>query len=278
MKRLPAESEAAAPKEPPKPPSKWTKVPWGLLIVLTVYAAGVYAYIWTNYYDSPEYKAAISYAKALAILGVNDGRRCSEAELNKAFELTMQASQLLPEEKMLVDHLEDLRHRFEERKFKLNKEWVNAVEMMSARTLRIEHERAAYLVVGSRDRGWAPDQLLKGPERVVLWSIPGGVFIILFWAYTQFSTKAKLDREHEEKLKKQEQEVEELGEYRRKLGRDGRPLPNPGEDEPTDTIASPQPVKVKPHNISRVSAPGLRPVTKTRPPVQRKREPGPDDE
>jgi hypothetical protein len=77
---------------------------------------------------------------------------------------------------MLVDHLEDLRHRFEERKFKLNKEWVNAVEMMSARTLRIEQDRAAYLVVGSRARGWAPDQLLKGPERVVLWSIPGGVF------------------------------------------------------------------------------------------------------
>lgn len=253
-------------------------MPWGLLIVLSVYAAGVYAYIWTNYYDSPEYKAAQGYARALSILGVDDGRRCSEADLNKAFELTMRAAQLLPEERMLIDHLEALRHRFDERKFKLNKEWVQAVEMMSARTLRIEQERKAYMVVGSRDRGWAPDQLLAGPERIVLWSIPGAVFIIVFWAYTQFSRRAKDEQEHEAKLKKQEQEVEELGHFRRRFGPDGRPIPGPGEEEEaTDTIASPQPVRVRPENIARPSKSGMKPTTGARKPVAR-RAPEPDED
>jgi len=229
-------------------------VPWGLLIVLAVYVLGVYLYIWNTYWDSPEYKAAMSYARALALLGKDDGRRCSEADLNKAFELTMQAAVLLPDELALLNHLEDLRHRFDERHLKMSKEWVNQVEMMSARSLKREQERKSILVIGVRDKGWAPEQLLAGPERVVMWSIPGGVFIIAFWAYTRFSRKAAADKEKEEKLKAQDKEIEQLGEYRQRIGRDGRPLPNPGQDEATDTIASPPPVRVKPQNIVRPSS------------------------
>lgn len=245
---MPASPQAAPKKPLQKIPFS---VPWGLFIVLGLYAAAVYMYIWTNYWDSPEYKAARSYARALALLGDGDGRRCSEADLNQAFKLTMEAAVLLPDERGLVQHLEDLRHRFEERHLKLNKEWVNQVEMMSARTLKREQERQSIGVVGVRDKGWHPEQLLAGPERVVLWSTPGAVLIIAFYTYTRLNRRAHLAKEHEAQLKAQEKEIEDLGRFRARIGPDGRPLPQPGEDEATDTVASPPPVKVKPQNILR---------------------------
>ena len=226
--------------KPARAPPKFP-VPYGLFVVLGVYALAVYGYIWSNYWNSPEYKAALGYAKALMILGVDDGRRCSEPQLNEAFEATLEAARLMPDERQLVDHLESLRHRFEERKFKLKPDLVK-VEMMSANTMRIEQERKAWLVVGSRDRGWAPDQLLRGPERAVLWSIPGGVFIIAFWAYTRFSGKAARDKDHEADLKQSEREVAELGDFRR--GLKSRPAPKVVDD--ADTLAQSPPVRARP--------------------------------
>ena len=192
-------------------------VPWGLFIVLAVYAFAVLGYVWAEYWNSPEYKAAQKYANALRILGPDDGRRCPEAQLNHAFDLTMQAALLLPEERELVEHLERLRYRFEERHFTLRKDWIASVEMMAARTRRIEQSRQAVLVVGTRDRGWAPDQLLAGPERIFLWSLPGAVLIIAFWGYTRFSSRRVREQEHEADLKRQEREVRELGAFRRQI-------------------------------------------------------------
>ncbi|MDP1826691.1 MAG: hypothetical protein Q8L48_25700 [Archangium sp.] len=252
----------AVKQPPPKaPPARKFPVPYGLFIVLAVYALCVYGYIWTNYWNSPEYKAALGYAKALMILGVDDGRKCSEAQLTEAFEATLEAARLMPDERQLVDHLESLRHRFAERKFKLKPELVKKVEMMSANTMRIEQERKAWLVVGQRDRGWAPDQLLAGPERVVLWSIPGGVLIIAFWAYTRFSGKAARDKDHEADLKQAEREVEELGDFRRGLG--SRPPPKVEDD--ADTLAASPPVRAKPPSKGGYVSPSSPNLKPTRP-------------
>lgn len=280
---------SAASKPEAKRPS--FPVPWGLFIVLAVYALGVYGYIWANYYNAPEYKAALAYARAVTILGVDDGRRCSEAELLKAFSLTLEAARLMPEERGLVEHLENLRHRFEERKFKLPDDFKQKAEMMSANTLRAEQAKKAWLVVGARDRGWAPDQLLGGPERVVLWSIPGAVFIIAFWAYTRFSRRAALAKDHEDQLKGQEREVDELGNFRRGLknsGNDWKPPPEPAwrpppqkRDDEADTLASPPSVRARPPTQGGARAVQRRPTT--RPPTASsgvkpvKRRP-PDDE
>ncbi len=247
------------PSSPAKKPSGFP-FPWGLLVVLGVYALAVYGYIRQTYYESPEYQAALAYGRALLILGVDDGRRCSEADLVKAFSLTLEAARLIPEERQLVDHLENLRHRFEERKFKLDPELVKKVEMMSANTMRIEQQRKAWLVVGSRDKGWAPDQLLAGPERVVWWSIPGGVFIIAFWAYTRMNAKAVRDREHEDDLKQTEKEVEQLGEYRSGLNK--RPAPKVEEDD-ADTLAQSPPVRAQPPSRPKTGA-GLKAVSSAR--------------
>lgn len=262
------------PSSPAKKPRGFP-IPWGLFIVLGVYALAVYGYIRQTYWESPEYQAALAYGRALLILGVDDGRRCSEAELTKAFELTLEAARLMPEERQLVDHLENLRHRFEERKFKLNPELVKKVEMMSANTMRIEQQRKAWLVVGSRDKGWAPDQLLAGPERVVLWSIPGGVLIIAFWAYTRMSAKAVRDREHEDDLKQSEKEVEQLGEYRSGLEK-RRPAPKVEEDD-ADTLAQSPPVRAKPPSRPKTGTGNkavTRPPSLTNRPAVKKRPPG----
>ena len=241
-----------------KPEAAKFPVPYGLFIVLAVYAVCVYGYIWTNYWNSPEYKAALGYARALMILGVDDGRKCSEAQLTVAFEATLEAARLMPEERMLVDHLENLRHRFEERHFKIKPELVKKVEMMSANTMRIEQERKAWLVVGSRDRGWAPDQLLGGPERVVLWSIPGGALIIAFWAYTRFSGKAARDKDHEAVLKQAEREVDDLGDFRNGLGSRGSPKV---EDE-GDTLAVSPMVRTRPPSQRAPSSSSNKPVSR----------------
>lgn len=246
--------QAAKPKFP---------VPYGLFIVLGVYALCVYGYIWANYWNRPEYKAALGYARALMVLGVDDGRKCTEAQLTEAFEATLEAARLMPDERMLVDHLESLRHRFEERHFKIKPELVKKVEMMAANTMRIEQERKAWLVVGSRDRGWAPDQLLGGPERVVLWSFPGGVLIMAFWAYTRLSGKAARDKDHEADLKSAEREVEELGDFRRGLG--SRPAPKVQDD--ADTLAASPQVKARPPSQGGFVAPSsgsLKPVSRPR--------------
>ena len=239
-------------------------VPYGLFIVLGVYALGVLGYVWHTYWNSPEYKAAMSYARALRILGVDDGRKCSEPELTKAFELTLEAARLMPEERVLVDHLERLRHRFDERKFKLSSELIQRTEMMAANTRRIAESRKSVLVIGTRDKGWAPDQLLEGPERAVMWSIPGAVLIIAFWAYTRFSSAAVRAKEHEAQLKKQESEVEELGHFRRQIGPDGRPMVRVEDD--ADTLASPPSVRAKPPSTVKRKTTTSRPAVKRRPP------------
>ena len=76
---------------------------------MAVYAAGVAFYVWTNYYDAPEYKAAQAWAKAWAVLGEDEGRSCSEAALNRGFDLLLETAALVPDRRDPVDELESLR-------------------------------------------------------------------------------------------------------------------------------------------------------------------------
>jgi len=224
---------------PSAAPKKWSsKIPWGLFIVLALYAAGVAFYIWTNYYDSPNYKAAQSWATALKILGEDGCRSCDEKELNRAFDLLLQTARFIPDSRTPVDELESLRYRFEEKHFKLSKERVTAVEMMAANTRASLNAKKPWLVISVRDAGWAPEQLLTGPRRTVLWSIPGAVFIIVFWVYTQFSRKRALADKHEAQLKEVEGEVEALGDFRRGLPEAPRSSIPPSKPPPPRTTRS----------------------------------------
>jgi len=208
-------------------------VPYGLFIVLGLYLLGVLGYVWGTYWRSPEYLAAEHWNASVQLLGVDDGRKCSQADLERAFDHLAEAARLMPRVRGLPERLERLRWRFDERGFKLSEDRKRRAEAVSAVTRRLEEAGEPWLVVGSRDRGWAPDQLMEAPGKVVWWSMPGGVIIILVWAYLRFSRKAVREREHEQELKKSEAEVKALGAFRQGLS------PAPADDEVTAPRAPP---------------------------------------
>lgn len=255
------EYRPAATKKPPPPKFP---VPWGLFVVLSVYALAVVGYIWKTYWESPGYQAAEHYARALSLLGVDDGRKSNAEELEAAFGHVLEAARLVPEDKGLAQHTERLRWRFEERGFKLNPDLVRKSELVSKAAQRVEEERSPWLAIGSRDRGWAPDQLLAGPERVVWWSSPGAVLIIAVWVYGQFGAKKAREKEHEENLRKDEAAAKALGAWRDGLGTSAR-----GDDDADATIAeAAPPPKPRTTNsgrraVERASSPGRPAVSKS---------------
>lgn len=239
---------ALPPSTSPAPPAPAKRrsfpIPYGLFIALAVYAVAVLAYVKFEYWDAPGYVAAEKYSRALWLLGADDGRTCSEAQLTEAMKLILEAARLVPDEKSLAEHTERLRYRFEERKFKIPRDLERHAELVSAAARRREREKEPWLVVGVRDRGWGPEQLLGGPRRVAMWSIPGGVLIVLIWAYGQFNARRIREREHEDDLKKLEAEVKALGKFREGLEQapSKYDVPDEGGDEDEeggDTLAEP---------------------------------------
>jgi hypothetical protein len=189
-------------------------VPYGLFVALGVYALLVLGYTWATYWRSPAYQAAEHFAEATQLLGVDDGRKVDAATLERAAVHFLDAARLAPEVKFLHQRVEAMRFRFDERGFKLPRGYVQQAERLSEIYTQLENERAPLLVVGVRDRGWAPDQLLAGPGKVFLWSLLGAGLVILVWAYLRFSGRAVHTKVHEERLKATEDEVQRLGEYR----------------------------------------------------------------
>jgi len=229
-------------------------VPWGLFIVLAVYALGVVFYVWATYWRTPQYQAAQEYTAALRLLGMDDGRKCTEAQLNEAFGHMLEAARLVPEERGLAKHVERLRWRFDERHFKLRPDLVHKAEAVSAMNARIEKEREAILVVGARDKGWAADQVMEGPQQTVLYAIPGGVLIIALWGYTRFTGRKARAEAHEAERKKIEADVAELGKFRQGLDK------MPVDSQVRRTLAEAEAQERKPRTT------GKRPPVKRRPP------------
>src|SRR6185436_2155019 len=61
-------------------------VPYGLFIVLAVYAGCVVGYVYFTYWSSAPYVAAEHYAAASELLGLDDGRTCSREALTDAYQ------------------------------------------------------------------------------------------------------------------------------------------------------------------------------------------------
>lgn len=171
-------------------------VPWGLFIVLVLYALGVWAYVWLTVWQSPEYVAAQHSERATELLGVDEGRTASGDALRVAFDEVLEAARLLPEEEQFAERLERLRGRFAERRLRLDPERVHRAEAVSASARRVREARAPVLVVGARDRKWAPDQLAEKPRRIFLWSLPGAVLVIAIWAYLAVTAYVVRARDH----------------------------------------------------------------------------------
>ena len=206
---MPANEARRLPARPAPPPK--FPVPWGLFIILAVYALCVVGYVWKTYWDSPEYRAAELSDHAIHVLGVDDDRKATPEQLRLAFDEFLECARLLPEEPQFADNLERLRSRFAERRIPLDQERVRRAEAVSALSRRVQEERSPLLVVGARDRQWAPDQLIAGPETIFWWSLPGAVLIIGVWAYLRISAYLARKSEHEQQLDAVKDEVRALG-------------------------------------------------------------------
>jgi hypothetical protein len=198
-------------------------VPWGLFIALGVYALGVTGYIWVAYWSSPEYQAAEHYNSAWEILGRDEGRKAPREQMLEAYEHLLEAARLMPQVKSLHDQLESLNWRFEERKLRLPPEYTLRAGAVASVWQRIQAEQQPILVVGARNRGWAPDQLADGPATTVKWSMIGVLIIVVIWAWGRFNGNRLRAVEHEQELRKMEREVKELAQ---------RPAPRPRRPAP----------------------------------------------
>jgi hypothetical protein len=192
-------------------------VPYGLFIALGIYALLVLGYVWATYWNSPGYQAARHYEDAVAILGVDDGRTIPRPKLEEAFVHLVEVGRLIPQERWIHERIEAIRWRFDERHFKLSEDLKMRAETVSMMHEKIrsgrEHE---FMVVSERERGWAPDQLLAGPKTAVLWAIPGALIICVVGAWWTYGPKRVKALEHEEELQRKEEEVKELGAFRRR--------------------------------------------------------------
>jgi hypothetical protein len=186
-------------------------VPYGLFIVLGVYGLLVLGYVYLTYWSSPEYVAAQHWVQAGELLGLDDGRKASQETLTEAYVHYLEAARLMPRVTVLHQRTEAMRWRFDERHFKMDHDLAMRAEAVAGLWQRIQQEEEPMLVVGLRDRGWQPAQLLDGPTRTFLWSLPGAMMIVVVWAWLRLSGKEVRATEHEAGLRKLESEVKELG-------------------------------------------------------------------
>lgn len=183
--------------------------PWGLVVAWAVYGLLVLGYTWATYWRSAEYQAAVHYRDAHALLGASGGRQCSRAELEEAYLELVEAARLKPEVKTLHEELEDLNWRFDERHWEVPEHLRNSAEAVAAIWMEIQKANAPILVVGMRDRGWAPDQLVEGPARTLRWSPLGLLLIAVIWAYGRFNAKRQREEEKERERRAIEAELAE---------------------------------------------------------------------
>ena len=205
------EVPAVAAAKPPR-----LGVPWGLFVALGIYALLVLGYVWATYWRSAEYQAAVNWDQAWSILGRDEGRSATQVELTLAYRHLLEAARLKPEVKSFHTELERLNWRFSEKKWEVPPDLRHASEAVASLWQRIQQERKPILVVGLRDKGWAPEQLVKGPKRVLMWSPVGGLLVIAVWAYGRFNVKRVREQEKEVEAQKLERELAERAQMRRR--------------------------------------------------------------
>lgn len=191
-------------KRPPFP------IPWGLFVVLGIYASAVVGYIYATYWSTNEYLAAEHVDAGAMLLGSDEGKSLDQKKMEEAYAHYLEAARLMPELRWIHEKLQRLRYKMDERGMKLNKELALRSDALAVLLQRHENEGAPMLVVGARDRGWTAEAVLSGPKTVALWSIPGGVLLsifILFRTYTEHRLKFE---EHESESKKRENELRDL--------------------------------------------------------------------
>ncbi|MBX5484378.1 MAG: hypothetical protein IRZ16_21355 [Myxococcaceae bacterium] len=213
MPRAESPAHAAAPR-------KGLGFPYGLLVALGLYALACLGYVWKTYWTAPDYLAAEHYREAWRILEpTKAGRTATRDQLEAAYRHLLEVARLKPEIRDVHDQLESLNWRFDEHGWKVPEDLRHAAEAVAMTWQKIQQANEPILVVGMRDRGWAPDQVLKGPATVAKWSPVGGLLIVALWAWWRFGAMRGAAEKNEDKLQQLEREMEDRARQRRRPGR-----------------------------------------------------------
>lgn len=204
---MPPPEQMPRPPSPPRPPFP---VPIGLFVALGIYAAAVLGYINATYWSTPEYQASEHVEQAAELLGTDEGRSLDQKKMEEAYSHYLEACRLVPKERWIHEKLQRLRYKMDERGMTLSRELALRSDALAMLLQRAENEAAPLLVVGLRDRGWTPEQVLGGPKTVALWSIPGGVFLSLFFLYRRWTERRVHGEGKEAESKKLEKELVDL--------------------------------------------------------------------
>lgn len=203
----PNPAQTPRPASPPRPPFP---VPIGLFVAIGIYAAAVLGYVNATYWSTPEYQASEHIEQAAELLGGDEGKSLDQKKMEEAYGHYLEACRLVPKERWIHEKLQRLRYKMDERGMTLSRELALRSDALAMLLQRAENEGAPMMVVGLRDRGWTPEQVLGGPKTVALWSIPGGVFISIFFLYRRWTERRVHGEGKEAESKKLENELVDL--------------------------------------------------------------------
>jgi hypothetical protein len=207
------DTQPMPPPEMMKPPGKKRlpfPIPWGLFVVLGIYALAVVGYIHATYWSTNEYIAAEHVEAGAILLGSDEGKSLDQKKMEEVYAHYLEAARLMPELRWIHEKLQRIRYKMDERGMKLPQDLVMRGEALAILLQRSENEGAPMLVVGARDRGWTAEAVLTGPKTVALWSIPGGILISIFVFFRTWTEHRLRGDEHESDSKKREKELRDL--------------------------------------------------------------------
>jgi hypothetical protein len=205
----PIEDEKTDPGHVPEA-ARHSLVPWGLLVVLAVYAAAATGYSTWHLWSSDDYQAARHYKLALERLGPSGGKTAPREALVASYEDLLEAARRVPEVRDFHDQLESLNWRFEERHWAIPGDLRERAEAVATIYVRIQQAQRPLLAVGARDRGWDPDQLLAEPTRLLFFGLLGAAGIVAIWVYMRLGERARLKAAQAEKQDELLREVAEI--------------------------------------------------------------------
>lgn len=201
---------------PPNPQRQPFPVPWGLFLTLGVYGLVVLGWLWLAVWGNDDHQAARHYGEARALLGVDDGRSAKRRELEQAFEHLLEAARLAPQERWLQEQVQEIRGRFAERRWKLPVDLERRAESVALMHQRWAEANKATFVVGVRDRGWAADQLAVTPVKILVWSLPGVVAIVVVWGWLEWKRRQVRAQTQRARAKEEAEAIDAIGAQRRR--------------------------------------------------------------
>jgi hypothetical protein len=189
--------------------------PWGLVIILGVYAGVSYAYIRNKELNSPSFIAGNHLRAAMQILGQDNGASQPLDSLQTAYAHLVEALGAFPDDKWAHEQLEQVRMVMVRRGTKPLPDLQRKADFLAAAYQELQAGRRHALPVGMRDE-WDVDGVMAAPGQMARYAVFGGLVIVLLWAYKQMQEYKFSSKLADERHLDRREELKHLHSHRRK--------------------------------------------------------------